>query len=154
MLCACGRQLCSLNRAHFCQLHRLFFVVSCSGRLLAGAQTPISRGGRPAFVCLVVWQAARDCFCFQRWRRPSAFGLSATRIDLQLASNCMALDQRLKRILEGVGATVGDSVDKHYEEIERELIEKVAKPSGLSGGELDRMLIQNYGDIPVRLLCP
>jgi hypothetical protein len=66
----------------------------------------------------------------------------------------MALDQRLKRILEGVGATVGDSVDKRYEEIERELIEKVARPSGLSGGELDRILFQNYGDIMVRLLCP
>jgi hypothetical protein len=45
----------------------------------------------------------------------------------------MALDQRLKRILEGVGATVGNSVDKHYEEIERELIEKVAKPRGFIG---------------------
>jgi hypothetical protein len=65
----------------------------------------------------------------------------------------MTLDQRLKRILEGVGATVGDSVDKHYEEIERELIKKVAKPR-LSGGELDRILFQNYGDITVRLLCP
>ena len=75
-------------------------------------------------------------------------------IDLRLASNCMALDQRLKRILEGVGATVGNSVDKHYEEIERELIEKVAKPRGLSGGELGRILFQNYGDIMVRLLCP
>jgi hypothetical protein len=75
-------------------------------------------------------------------------------IDLRLASNCTALDQRLKPILEGVGATVGDSVDKHYKEIERELIENVAKPNGLSGGELDRILFQNYGDIMVRLLCP
>lgn len=43
---------------------------------------------------------------------------------------------------------------KHYEEIEQELIDKVAKPTGLSGGELDRALFQNYGDILVRLLCP
>lgn len=32
-------------------------------------------------------------------------------------------------------------------------MEKVARPSGLLGGELDRVLFQNYGDIMVRLLC-
>lgn len=79
-------------------------------------------------------------------------GCRGALIDLRLASNCMALDQRLKRILEGVDARVGDSVDKRYEEIEGELIKKVAEPSGFSGGELDRILFQNYGDIMVRLL--
>jgi hypothetical protein len=34
------------------------------------------------------------------------------------------------------------------------LLDKVAKPSGLTGGQLDRILFQNYGDIMVRLLCP
>jgi hypothetical protein len=75
-------------------------------------------------------------------------------IDLQLATDCLALDRRLNRILECVGAQVPRSLNKHYEEIEMELIEKVAKPSGLSGGELDRAFFQNYGDIMVRLLCP
>jgi hypothetical protein len=73
-------------------------------------------------------------------------------IDLRLATDCLALDRRLNRILECVGAQVPRSLNKHYEEIERELIEKVAKPR-LSGGELDRALFQNYGDILVRLTC-
>jgi hypothetical protein len=64
------------------------------------------------------------------------------------------LDRRLNRILQCVGAQVPRSLNRHYEEIERELIEKVAEPSGLSGGKLDRVLFQNYGDIMVRLLCP
>ncbi len=75
-------------------------------------------------------------------------------IDLRLATDCLALDRRLNRILECVGAQVPRSLNRHYEEIECELIEKVARPSGLSGGELDRALFQNYGDILVRLLCP
>jgi hypothetical protein len=74
-------------------------------------------------------------------------------IDLRLATDCLALDRRLNRILECVGAQVPRSLNRHYEEIERELIEKVARPS-LSGGELDRILFQNYGDIMVWLLCP
>jgi hypothetical protein len=64
------------------------------------------------------------------------------------------LDRRLNRILECVGAKVTGSLNKRYEEIEKELIEKVATPCGLSGGELDRILFQNYDDIMVRLLCP
>jgi hypothetical protein len=75
-------------------------------------------------------------------------------IDLRLATDCLALDRRLNRILECVGAQVPRSLNKHYEEIEKELINKVAEPIGLSGGELDRALFQNYGDILVRLLCP
>jgi hypothetical protein len=66
----------------------------------------------------------------------------------------MALEQHLKRILECVGARVPRSIENDFEEIESELIERVAKPSGLSGGKLDRILFQNYGDILVRLLCP
>ncbi len=69
------------------------------------------------------------------------------------ASNCMALDQRIKRILGCLGAKVPRSIESHFEVIENELIERVAAPSGLSGGELDRILFQNYGDILVRLLC-
>jgi hypothetical protein len=74
-------------------------------------------------------------------------------IDLRLACDCLALDQRLNNILEGVGAKIHGSINRQYEQIERELIKRVAKTS-LSGGPLDRILFQNYGDIMVRLLCP
>ena len=75
-------------------------------------------------------------------------------IELRLASDCLALDQRLKTILEGLGAKMDGSINSQYEQIERELIDHVAEPSGLSGGQLDRILFQNSGDIMVRLLCP
>ena len=75
-------------------------------------------------------------------------------IELRLASDCMALDQRLKTILVAAGGRFSGSINRQYEQIERELVERVAKPSGISGGELDRVLFQNYPDIMVRLLCP
>ena len=76
-------------------------------------------------------------------------------IELQLASDCIALDQRIRNILEAVGVQSDRrSIDRQYEEIERQLLQKVAKRSGLTGGQLDRILFQNYGDIMVRLLCP
>jgi hypothetical protein len=80
-------------------------------------------------------------------------GCRDTLIELRLATDCLALDQRLRNIMECVGAKVPKSLDRHYDEIEKELIGKVAEPSGLSGGELDRILFQNYGDIMVRLKC-
>lgn len=73
-------------------------------------------------------------------------------IELRLASDCMALDQRIRKILESVGVTIDGSIDRQYQQIERELIDKVGKPSGVTGGQLDRILFQNYGDIMVRLL--
>ena len=75
-------------------------------------------------------------------------------IELRLASDCLALDSRLKKIFLGVGAKIRGSVDRQFEEIEGELIEKVAKPLRISGGQLDRILFQNSGDIMVRLRCP
>jgi hypothetical protein len=74
-------------------------------------------------------------------------------IDLRLATDCLALDRRLNRIMECVGARVPRCLNRHYEEIETELIKNVAKPCGFSGGELDRVLFQNYFDIMVRLTC-
>jgi hypothetical protein len=81
-------------------------------------------------------------------------GCRDTLIELRLANDCVALDQRLRKILLCVGAKVPKSIDSQYEEIERELIDQVAKPSGFSGGELDRVLFQNAGDVMVCLLCP
>ena len=46
------------------------------------------------------------------------------------------------------------SLDRNYEKIEEELIDKVAQPLGISGGQLDRILFQNAADIMVRLRCP
>ena len=79
-------------------------------------------------------------------------GARDTLIELGLAKWCLALDGRILGLLKKVGARVPRSIDKHYEEIETELIDRVAKPCGLSGGKLDRILFQNYGDIMVRLL--
>jgi hypothetical protein len=81
-------------------------------------------------------------------------GARDTLIELGLATRCLALDARILGLLKKVGARVPRSIDKHYEEIETELIDRVAKPCGLSGGKLDRILFQNYGDIMVRLLRP
>jgi thermostable 8-oxoguanine DNA glycosylase len=65
------------------------------------------------------------------------------------------LDTRILGLLKRVGIEIKrGSLDRRYEEIEEELIEKVAEPSGLSGGQLDRILFQNAGDITVQLLCP
>src|SRR5579862_1753265 len=71
-------------------------------------------------------------------------------IEFQLARDCVALDQRIRNILEGIGAKIYGSIDQQYEQIERELLERVAKPNGLSGGELDRILFRNYADLMVR----
>jgi hypothetical protein len=81
-------------------------------------------------------------------------GARDTLIEFGLAKRCLALDARILGLLKKVGARVPRSIDKHYEEIETELINHVAKPCGLSGGNLDRILFRNYGDIMVRLLCP
>jgi hypothetical protein len=51
-------------------------------------------------------------------------GCSDTLIELRLANDCVALDQRLRKILLCVGAKVPKSIDSQYEQIERELIEK------------------------------
>lgn len=68
-----------------------------------------------------------------------------TLVELRLATDGMGLDQRLKNIMDCRGAKFPKSIDKQYDEIETEMIDPVAKPCNLSGGELDRILFQNYG---------
>ena len=63
-------------------------------------------------------------------------------IDLRLAENCIALDARIYGLLAKVGVKV--SPDDIYKQIEKELIQKVATPLGMSGALLDRVLFQNY----------
>lgn len=58
-------------------------------------------------------------------------------------------------MLKRVGAELKKgSFDGNYEKIEEELIEKVAEPSDISGGQLDGVLSKKAGDLLVRLLCP
>jgi hypothetical protein len=68
-----------------------------------------------------------------------------TLIDLRLAKNCMALDTRIFGVLKRVGVKV--SPDDIYEQVERELIKKVATPLGISGALLDRILFGKYTKI-------
>jgi len=75
-------------------------------------------------------------------------GARDTLIELGLAENCMALDVRIYGVLEKVGVKV--SPDDIYRQIEKELIEKVAEPLGISGARLDRILFQNYDQIRKR----
>ena len=72
-------------------------------------------------------------------------GSRDTLIELRLAENCMALDARIYGVLEGVGVKV--SPDDIFRYVENELIRKVAKPLGVSGGQLDRILFKNYDTI-------
>ena len=72
-------------------------------------------------------------------------GSRDTAIELRLAENCMALDARIYGVLEGVGVKV--SPDDIFGYVEHELIQKVAKPLGVSGGQLDRILFKNYDQI-------
>ena len=69
-------------------------------------------------------------------------GARDTLIELRLAENCMALDARIYGLLAKVGVKV--SPDDIYRQIEKELIQKVATPLGMSGALLDRVLFQNY----------
>jgi hypothetical protein len=82
-------------------------------------------------------QALRDKFEY--------YGMKGCRdilIELRLAKNCMALDVRIYGILDSVGVRV--SPDDVYRQVEIELVNKVARPLGLSGGQLDRILFNDY----------
>lgn len=75
-------------------------------------------------------------------------GARDTLIELGLAKECLALDARILGLLEKVGVEIKrGSLDRDYERIEGELIEKVAKPLGISGARLDRVLFQYNNQI-------
>jgi hypothetical protein len=70
-------------------------------------------------------------------------GARVTLIELGLAKECLALDTRILGLLEKVRVEIKrGSLDRDYERIEGELIEKVAKPLNISGARLDRILFQ------------
>ena len=68
-----------------------------------------------------------------------------TLIELRLAENCMALDDRIYGVLKKVGVRV--SPDDIYKQVERELRQKVAEPLGIPAALLDRILFGRYEDI-------
>ena len=71
-------------------------------------------------------------------------------IELGLAQNVIALDQRIINILEKLDINFDKKFvrkDDLYCEVEKELISKICKPLGLSGAQFDRMLYQNYDSI-------
>ena len=72
-----------------------------------------------------------------------------TLIELRLAENCMALDARIFGVLKKVRVRV--SPDDIYEQIEKELREKVAEPLNIKAALLDRILFRKYADILKRL---
>jgi hypothetical protein len=75
-------------------------------------------------------------------------GARDTLIELGLAKECLALDARIVGLLEKVGVKIKKgSLDRDYERIEGELIEKVAKPLSISGARLDRVLFQYNNQI-------
>ena len=75
-------------------------------------------------------------------------GARDTLIELGLAKQCLALDARILGLLERVGVEIKKgSLGRNYERIEEELIEKVAKPLGISGARLDRVLFQYNNQI-------
>lgn len=67
--------------------------------------------------------------------------------ELGLATNIIALDSRILGILRSLGANVPQSTPtdpSEYGEIQSELLERVCKPLGITGVELDRVLYWNY----------
>ncbi len=75
-------------------------------------------------------------------------GARDTLIELGLAKECLALDARILGLLKKVEVEIKKgSLDREYERIEGELIEKVAKPLGISGARLDRILFQYNNQI-------
>jgi hypothetical protein len=73
-------------------------------------------------------------------------------IGLGAVKNAIALDVRWKNILQGAGVAVPRNFQTSrstYEQLEREILEKVCKPLGVTGAHLDRAFFkdENYEQI-------
>jgi thermostable 8-oxoguanine DNA glycosylase len=71
-------------------------------------------------------------------------------MELGIVKNALALDVRMQNILQRLGIRVPEgfqSSPKLYSEVESKILEKICRPLGLTGVELDRMLYQNYEEI-------
>ena len=70
--------------------------------------------------------------------------------DLGLARNVIALDVRLLNLLRRVGARLPSNVqtdETSYRRVQDALLEHVARPAGVNGVQLDRILFNNYDEI-------
>jgi hypothetical protein len=70
--------------------------------------------------------------------------------ELGLARNVVALDVRLISLLRLAGVSVSSKTQNHeatYRGLQGALLEQVAKPAGVNGVQLDRILFNNYDDI-------
>jgi hypothetical protein len=70
--------------------------------------------------------------------------------DLGLARNVIALDVRLLNLLKLVGVRVPSKVrtdEATYKQVQDALLRQVAKPAGINGVQLDRILFNNYYQI-------
>ena len=70
--------------------------------------------------------------------------------ELGLARNVIALDVRLLNLLRLAGVRVSSKAQNHeatYRRLQDALLEQVARPAGVNGVQLDRILFNNYDDI-------
>ncbi len=73
-------------------------------------------------------------------------------IGLGLLRDAVALDSRLVKVLRYVGVDLPKDITTNkpkYKALEREIIEKVCVPCGITGGHLDRILFGKYKEIVV-----
>jgi len=71
-------------------------------------------------------------------------------IEIGLVQNAIAIDSRITTLLNSLGANITKNFlqsKKRFSALEKEMLEKVAKPCGITGAHLDRILYQNYDEI-------
>lgn len=71
-------------------------------------------------------------------------------IGLGLVQDAIAFDSRIMRVLELMGIDLPSDIAEHkikYKSLEREIIERVCVPCGISGGFLDRILFAKASEI-------
>lgn len=74
--------------------------------------------------------------------------------ELGLARNVVALDVRLLNLLRLAGVSISSRTQNHeptYRKLQDALLDKVARPAGVNGVQLDRILFNNYEEIARRL---
>ncbi len=71
-------------------------------------------------------------------------------MELGLVRNAVALDIRVRNILNKVGVQIPEGLEdntKLYDLVQDDILGKICKPLGILGVEFDRMLYQNYETI-------
>lgn len=80
------------------------------------------------------------CFIQSKGARDFLMGIGLVR-------NAIAIDIRVKTVLENAGITFPEGFEKKpavYDRIEERILNKICKPLGLKGVQFDRMLFRNY----------